>query len=56
MKQNEVNRAVVRATGESVRTIQKMGFSLIEPMAHPVEQRSHNASIWMKQVKERKRS
>ena len=26
MHQNELNRAVARATGESVRTIAKMGF------------------------------
>ena len=56
MKDRDLNRAVAKATGESVRTIQRMGFSLIEPAAHPVEQRLQNASIWVQQVKERKKS
>jgi len=30
MHQNELNRAVARATGESVRTIAKMGFGLLD--------------------------
>ena len=32
MHQTELNRAVARATGESVRTIAKMGFSTLTPM------------------------
>ena len=31
MTQNDLNREVARATGESVRTIGQMGFSLLEP-------------------------
>ena len=36
MTQNELNRAVARATGESVRTIAKLGFVLLDDP--PVEQ------------------
>jgi len=32
MHQNELNRAVARATGESVRTIAKMGFGPLNPL------------------------
>ncbi len=31
MTQSEVNRAVARATGESVETIGQMGFSIADP-------------------------
>ena len=31
MTQTEVNRAVARATGESVRTIQRLGFLIADP-------------------------
>ncbi len=31
MTQSEVDREVSRATGESVSTIRKMGFGLLEP-------------------------
>ncbi|MBC7820486.1 MAG: hypothetical protein IAG10_26680 [Planctomycetaceae bacterium] len=31
MTQAEVNRAVARATGESVRTIQRLGFLIADP-------------------------
>lgn len=31
MNQNELNRAVARATGESVETIKRLGFLLSEP-------------------------
>jgi hypothetical protein len=33
MTQNELNRAVARATGESVRTIAELGFCLADPEA-----------------------
>jgi hypothetical protein len=32
MTQAELNRQVARATGESVRTITKLGFGLLQPM------------------------
>ena len=31
MKQADLNRSLSRATGESVRTIRRMGFSLFSP-------------------------
>ncbi len=31
MRQNELNRQVARATGESVSTIRRLGFLLAEP-------------------------
>lgn len=31
MNQRELNRAVARETGESVRTIERLGFLLTEP-------------------------
>ena len=37
MHQNELNRAVARATGESVRTIAQMGFSPLTPL--PIDQK-----------------
>lgn len=30
MKQNEINRAVARATGETITTIRQLGFSIEE--------------------------
>lgn len=33
MSQTELNRAVARATGESVNTIERLGFFLAEPDA-----------------------
>jgi hypothetical protein len=33
MKQNDLNRSLSRATGESVRTIKRLGFSLFDPRA-----------------------
>ena len=43
MHQNELNRAVARATGESVRTIAQMGFS---PLAAPAVQREPLVVDW----------
>ena len=43
MTQNELNRAVARATGESVRTIAKMGFS---PLAAPAVEREPLVVDW----------
>jgi hypothetical protein len=34
MNQNDLNRDVSRATGESVRTIKRLGFSLFDPGAN----------------------
>ncbi len=31
MTQNELNQSLARATGESVRTIRRFGFSLFDP-------------------------
>ena len=31
MRQADINRAVARATGESVRTVSELGFSLVDP-------------------------
>jgi len=31
MNQNDLNRSLSRATGESVRTIRRLGFSLFDP-------------------------
>lgn len=36
MNQNDVNRAVARATGETVDRVRRMGFSLVVP---EIEQR-----------------
>ena len=33
MRQTEINRAVARATGESVCTVSQLGFSLADPGA-----------------------
>ncbi len=33
MKQSVLNHAVARATGEPLRTIRRMGFSLVDPTA-----------------------
>lgn len=33
MNQNELNRAVAHATGETISTIQQMGFVLVDPDA-----------------------
>ena len=34
MDQNDLNRSLSRATGESVRTIKRLGFSLFDPGAN----------------------
>ena len=34
MKQNDLNRAVAQATGETVSTIKRLGFLLSEPDDH----------------------
>jgi hypothetical protein len=37
MRQTELNRAVARATGETVERVSRMGFTLMPgPNAHPV--------------------
>jgi hypothetical protein len=33
MKQSELNRAVARATGEHLRVISRLGFSLADPVS-----------------------
>ena len=37
MNQNDLNRSLSRATGESVRTIKRLGFSLFDPAANSAE-------------------
>jgi hypothetical protein len=37
MNQNELNRSLSRATGESVRTIKRLGISLFDPGANYAE-------------------
>lgn len=37
MKQNDLNRSLSRATGESVRTIRRLGFSLFDPAANEAD-------------------
>jgi hypothetical protein len=37
MNQNELNRSLSRATGESVRTIRRLGFSLFDPDANDAD-------------------
>ena len=33
MKQSRIDRAVARATGETFRTVRRMGFGLVDPTA-----------------------
>lgn len=45
MRQNEINRAVARATGESVSTVKRLGFLLAEvPAEHDEESEECNDS------------
>lgn len=37
MTQADLNRSLSRATGESIRTIKQLGFSLFDPGAEPCE-------------------
>ena len=37
MNQNDLNRSLSRATGESVRTIRRLGFSLFDPGANDTD-------------------
>ena len=37
MTQSQVNRAVASATGESRRTIRRLGFSLVDPIDGPID-------------------
>lgn len=37
MKQTELDRAVAKATGESVSTIKRLGFVLADPRLEPTE-------------------
>ena len=37
MKQNDLNRSLSRVTGESVRTIKRLGFTLFDPGANDAE-------------------
>jgi hypothetical protein len=37
MNQNDLNRSLSRATGESVRTIKRFGFSLFDPGANDTD-------------------
>ena len=40
MNQNDLNRSLSRATGESVRTIKRLGFSLFDPGANDTDANS----------------
>ena len=51
MKDRELNRAVAKASGESVRTIQKMGFSLIEPVPFVLDPKAEEVSTWPKEIR-----
>ena len=51
MKDRELNRAVAKATGESVRTIQKMGFSLIEPVPFVLDPKAEEVNAWPKEIR-----
>ncbi|ADB18074.1 hypothetical protein Psta_3410 [Pirellula staleyi DSM 6068] len=43
MTQAELNQAVAEATGESVRTVSRRGFSIISPLqVFPIEQEEEN--------------
>jgi hypothetical protein len=43
MRQTELNRAVARATGETVERVSRMGFSLMPgPNAYPASPRDHD--------------
>ena len=55
MKDRELDRAVAKATGESVRTIQKMGFSLIEPTLFVSDPKAEDAVVWPKDIKAKRR-
>jgi hypothetical protein len=44
MRQQQLESAVARATGESLRTIQGRGFSLLRPKSHRPSQRGLNGS------------
>jgi hypothetical protein len=39
MSQHELDRAVARATGESLRTIREFGFTLVKPESRPARRR-----------------
>ena len=41
MSQPELDRAVARATGETVNEIRRLGFSLVEPEHHRPEPLPH---------------
>jgi hypothetical protein len=41
MTQRELNRAVARATGETIETIQRVGFLLADPVVDPVVDRAN---------------
>jgi len=56
VKDRELNRAVAKATGESVRTIQKMGFSLIEPVPFVLDPKAEEVSAWPKEIRDRRRA
>lgn len=51
MKDRELNRAVAKATGESVRTIQQMGFSLIEPVPFVLDPKAEEVNAWPKDIR-----
>ena len=51
MKDRELDRAVAKATGESVRTIQKMGFSLVEPVPFVLDPKAEDAVAWPKEIR-----
>ena len=45
MRQRDLNRAVAQATGESVATIQRLGFLLAEPEQHDASQAEDKPNV-----------
>ncbi len=46
MKQSDLNRAVARATGESVSTIKRLGFLLADP-SEPLQADADQLGPWI---------
>lgn len=50
MLQSEVNRAVAKVTGESVKTIAQLGFSIADPKVVPPSQET-KPEVWQPRVR-----
>jgi hypothetical protein len=57
MTQRQLNRAIARATGDSLKTITRMGFSVVDPFVAPDNDRptafGPNVVDWDQQDAER---